>query len=168
MNRLLTRMYKNVQECIKMDNVNGKITKKITMKNIKVTCVRCDSKDNLEEHHIVERFHGGSDESENKEWRCEPCHKYEHTRRRLEWSLAFETQRGQADRIRCYQHRLDVLDSLNTPELIRGRGIYLSYWTDRTTRYLPRRIRTKEEVKFDKRFKSLQPKLKRLKHMEVL
>ncbi len=123
-----------------------------------MTCVRCGSKNTPEEHHIVERSHGGGDEPENKEWRCEPCHKYEHTRRHLLWSLAFETQRGQVDRIRCYQHRLDVLDLLNTPELIRERGTYLSYWTDTTTRYLPRRIRTKEEVKFDEQFELLLPK----------
>ncbi|GAJ10342.1 unnamed protein product [marine sediment metagenome] len=98
---------------------------------------------------------GGGDEPENKEERCEPCHKYEHTRRHLESSLASEQRRGQADRIRCYEHRLEVLDRLNTVELIRERGTYLSYWTDRTTRYLPRKIKTREEVKFDKQFNLL-------------
>lgn len=118
-------------------------------------CIRCGSKEKLEEHHIVERLRGGGDEPENKEWRCEPCHKYEHTRRRLEASLAYEKERGQADRIRCYEHRLEVLDALNTVELIRERGTYLSYWTDRTTRYLPRRIPTTEETKEQQRFNLL-------------
>ena len=118
-------------------------------------CIRCGSKERLENHHIVERLRGGGDEPENKEWRCEPCHKYEHTHRRLEASLAYEQGRGQADRIRCYEHRLEVLEQLNTPELIRERGTYLSYWTDRTTRYLPRRIPTKEEAEEQQRFELL-------------
>jgi len=118
-------------------------------------CVRCGSKDNLEEHHIVELLRGGSDEPENKEWRCEPCHKYEHTHRRLEASVIYEQGRGQADRIRYYEHRLEVLENLNTPELIMERGTYLSYWTDNSTHYLPRRIPTNEEENFDKQFNLL-------------
>ena len=118
-------------------------------------CIRCRGNKQLEEHHILARAHGGSDEPENKEWRCEPCHKYEHTHRAIEASLAKEQGRGQADRIRCYEHRLEVLDSLNTVELIRERGIYLSYWTDRTTRYLPRKILTKEESEFQLEFNRL-------------
>lgn len=120
-----------------------------------MNCVRCGSEDRLENHHILERVYGGGDKPENKEWRCEPCHKYEHTRRALEASLAYEQGRGQVDRIRCYKHRLEALDKLNTVELIRERGTYLSYWTDRTTRYLPRRIRTKEEVIFEGQFELL-------------
>ena len=118
-------------------------------------CIRCGREESLENHHIIERCHGGGDEPENKESRCVPCHKYEHTRRRLESSLAYEQRRGQADRIRCYEHRLEVLDRLNTIELIRKRGSYLSYWTDRTTRYLPRKILTKEESEFQLQFNSL-------------
>ncbi len=120
-----------------------------------MNCVRCGGTDNLEDHHIVEKLHGGSDEPENKEWRCEPCHKYEHTYRGVEASLAYEQGRGQANRIRCYEHRLEVLDRLNTVELIRERGTYLSYWTDRSTRYLPRKILTKEESEFQLRFNLL-------------
>jgi len=120
-----------------------------------MSCIRCGSEDRLEEHHILERVYGGSDEPENKEWRCQPCHKYEHTRRRLEASLAYEQGLGQADRIRCYRHRLDVLEQLNTPEFIRRRGTYLSYWADPTTRYLPRRIPTKEEAEEQRQFNLL-------------
>lgn len=120
-----------------------------------MACIRCGREESLENHHIIEQCHGGGDEPENKESRCEPCHKYEHTRRRLENSLAYEQRRGQADRIRCYEHRLEVLDKLNTIELIRERGSYLSYWTDRTTRYLPRKILTKEESEFQLQFNSL-------------
>ena len=111
-----------------------------------MNCVRCGGEDNLEEHHIVELLRGGNDEPENKEWRCRPCHKYEHTRRGLEVSIAYEQERGQQNRIRYYKHRLEVLERLNTPEIIRNTGIYVSYWADRTTRYLPRRIPTKEEA----------------------
>lgn len=118
-------------------------------------CVRCGSKDRIEDHHILERLRGGGEEPENKEWLCKPCHKYEHTRRGVEASLLYEQGRGQVNRIRCYEHRLEVLEELNTPELIRERGIYLSYWTDRTTRYLPRKILTKEESEFQLRFNQL-------------
>lgn len=120
-----------------------------------MNCIRCGSEERLEDHHILERLRGGGDETENKEWRCEPCHKYEHARRRLEGSLAYEKERGQADRIRCYEHRLEVLDMLNTVELIRERGAYLSYWTDTTTRYLPRKILIREEAKEQQRFNLL-------------
>ncbi len=122
------------------------------LKEETMNCVRCSGEDKLENHHIVERLRGGGDEPENKEWRCEPCHKYEHTRRRLEASLAYEQGRGQSNRIKCYEHRLEVLDRLNTVELIRQRGTYLSYWIDRSTRYLPRRIPTKEEAEEQQRF----------------
>jgi len=109
----------------------------------------------LEYHHIVMRANGGGDEPENTEWRCAPCHKYEHTRRSVEASLIYEQGRGQLDRIRCYEHRLEVLDNLNAVELIRERGTYLSYWTDRTTRYLHRTILTKEESEFQLQFNRL-------------
>jgi len=118
-------------------------------------CIRCGREESLEDHHIIERLHGGGNEPENKERRCEPCHKYEHTRRKIEASLANEQRRGQADRIKCYKHRLEVLDRLNTVELIRERGTYLSYWTDRSTRYLPRKILTTEEAEEQLRFNSL-------------
>lgn len=114
-----------------------------------VACIRCGRADHIEKHHIIERRRGGGDEPENKENRCEPCHKYEHARRAILGALEYEKTRGQRDRIQCYEHRLAVLDGLNTPELIRDRGTYLSYWTDRSTRYLPRRIPTKSEAKLD-------------------
>lgn len=113
------------------------------------TCIRCGRSEQIERHHIKQRIHGGGDEEGNLEDRCQPCHKYEHTLRALEAKLEFEKQRGQADRIACYQHRIDVLNQLNRPELIVERGTYLSYWTDRTTRYLPRKIKTKAEIDFE-------------------
>lgn len=113
-------------------------------------CIRCGREESLENHHIIERYRGGGDEPENKEPRCQPCHKFEHTLRNLMAALEYEKQRGQADRIRCYEHRIEVLEKLNTPELVRERGTYLSYRTDTSTRYLPRRIPTKEEAKLGK------------------
>lgn len=118
-----------------------------------MACVRCGRIEQIEEHHIKERLRGGGDEPENKEKRCEPCHKYEHTWRAVMGALEYERQRGQKDRIKCYEHRLDVLEKLNTPELIRERGSYLSYWTDSSTHYLPRRIPTKEEAELDNQLK---------------
>lgn len=113
-------------------------------------CIRCGREESLESHHIVERCHGGGDEEENKEQRCSACHDYEHARRNLLASLEYEKRRGQVNRIRVYEHRLEVLDKLNTPELIRERGKYISYWTDNATHRLPRRIPTREEAKLDK------------------
>jgi len=115
-----------------------------------MNCIRCGRSEQIEEHHVKERYRGGSDESENKEHRCRACHKFEHTWRAIRGALEYERQRGQKDRISCYEHRLEVLEKLNTPELIRERGTYLSYWTDNSTRYLPRRIPTKEEAELDR------------------
>lgn len=117
-----------------------------------MNCIRCKRDKQIEEHHIIARQDGGGDEPENKERRCQPCHKYEHTWRTVKASLELERQRGQRDRIMCYEHRLEVLEALNTPELIRERGTYLSYWTDTSTRYLPRRIPTKEGAELDRQF----------------
>lgn len=134
-----------------------------------MSCIRCGRNEQIEEHHIVERLRGGSDEPENKEKRCEPCHKYEHTWRRLQASLEYERRRGQQDRIKCYEHRLEVLEKLNTPELIRERGTYLSYWTDRSTRYLPRRIPTKEEAELDRKIEmALSENMRRQMLMELI
>lgn len=122
-------------------------------KQEEISCIRCRRIEQIEEHHIVECLRGGSDAPENKELRCQACHKYEHTWRRVKVALEYERGRGQANRIRCYEHRLEVLEGLNTPKLIRERGTYLSYWIDRTTRYLPRRIPTKQEAKVDRKIK---------------
>jgi len=110
-----------------------------------LNCIRCGRTDQIEEHHIVELRHGGSDEPSNKEFRCRACHQYEHTRRLILVALFHEKQRGQSDRIGLYQRRLEALDRLNTVELIRERGTYLSYWGDISLRRPPRPIRTKQE-----------------------
>lgn len=118
-------------------------------------CIRCGRTEPIEKHHIVERRYGGGDEAENKEYRCCACHDYEHTRRAILGVLEKERERGQKDRIRVYEHRLEVLDRLNTPELIRERGTYLSYWTDTSTQHLPRRIPTKKESELETQIEML-------------
>ena len=120
-----------------------------------MNCIRCGRSEQIEEHHIVEQCNGGGDEPENKENRCRPCHKYEHTWRAVQVALEHERHRGQQNRIRYYEHRLEILEKLNTPELIRERRTYLSYWSDKSTRYLPRRIPTKDEAELDEHFNLL-------------
>lgn len=114
-------------------------------------CVRCCSMRSLEVDHIKDWLHHPElrYDVDNGRTLCQPCHKYEHTLKALLGSLEYEKQRGQGDRIKYCQHRVDVLVAFNTIKLIKERGAYLSYWTDRSTRYLPRRIKTKEELKFD-------------------
>ncbi len=101
-------------------------------------CIRCGGTENLDRHHIIQR-----------EDRCQPCHKYEHVRRQVLAALEYEQQRGQADRMAVFQRRLDVLDANNTPERIRFRGSYLTYWGDSATHVLPRRIPTPKEAILD-------------------
>jgi len=103
------------------------------------SCIRCGRTEDLEEHHIVERLNGGSDAPENKEWRCRPCHKYEHAKRRILGALKREKMRRQVqiDRIRVLEHRLATLMEFNTIELIRERGTYQPYWEDETTHEYP-------------------------------
>ena len=114
-----------------------------------MACVRCGRNEDIEKHHILERIYDGSDEPENIEDRCRPCHKYEHARRAILGKLEYERGRGQQDRIATYEHRLAVLDELNTPDLIRERGTYIGYWTRSSTHRLPGRIPTKDEAEVD-------------------
>lgn len=115
-----------------------------------LNCIRCGRSEQIEEHHIVELCHGGSDDPRNKEYRCGPCHKYEHTRRLILVALFYERKRDRTDRqrerIEIYRRRLEALDNLNTPELIRERGTYLSYWSDTSLHELPRKICSKQEL----------------------
>ena len=110
------------------------------------TCIRCQRTEQLEDHHIIQRVCGGGDEPENREWRCRPCHKYEHARRSILCMLEGEVRRGQGDRIQVLALRLKVLDRLNTVRQIRKRGTYLSYWLYSATHRLPSKVRTREEA----------------------
>ena len=71
--------------------------------------------------------------------------------------LKRERLRGKKDRIVCRQHRLEVLEQLNTIELIRERG-YVSYWIDNSTHVLPRVIPTKKEAQLDAQIEMIMTK----------
>ena len=100
-------------------------------------CVRCGRKKQLEEHHIIPRSEGGSDDPENKEWRCVADHKYIHAKWNILKALEKQKERGEVRRVAVLEHRLEVLEKLNTPKLIRKRGTYQSYWEDETTHFYP-------------------------------
>ena len=110
-------------------------------------CIRCGRTEKLEEHHVIERWKGGTDEPENKEWRCSACHDYEHARRNLLASLEYAKQNEWGERVKACQHRIDVLDVLNTPEVIKERGTYQGYWVDSSTHFYPDRIKTPKNKK---------------------
>lgn len=103
-----------------------------------MNCIRCGSPDEIEEHHIKERSQGGGDEAENKEPLCSACHDYEHAKRKILASLEKARKQRQLERIAVFEHRLEVLEDLNTPSLIRERRHYQTWWIDETTHYMPR------------------------------
>jgi len=108
-------------------------------------CSRCGSVVNLERHHILPRSEGGVDDTSNEESLCRACHDYVHAWRLLEQALSYQRNRRQLDRIKSIEHRLSVLENLNTPKLILDRQTYLSYWVDVSTHYLPRIKYTQRE-----------------------
>ena len=112
-----------------------------------MSCIRCGRNEQIESHHIKARSEGGGDEPENKQGLCSPCHDYEHTKRNLLAFLEREKEGGQSDRIRMVERRLEVLERLNTPDIIRERGTYKTYWEDETTHHLPRLSRWKPRAK---------------------
>ena len=109
-----------------------------------MACIRCGREEGIENHHISARIEGGGDEPENKEELCSACHDYEHARRKILDSIqSWEDKLKRARklprrlairaRLELLKHRLEVLDSLNSPEQIRITGKYTSYWADETT-----------------------------------
>ena len=101
-------------------------------------CIRCGRAERIEEHHITPRSVGGEDKPENKEPRCSACHDFEHAKRKILATLEKERQRKQFKRVAILERRLEVLEKLNTPELIRERGFYQTYWIDESTHEYPR------------------------------
>ena len=69
-------------------------------------------------------------------------------KRYIQERLDIEIKRGDAPRRAVYEHRRDVNENLNTPELIRERG-YKRYWSDYTTHCLPRQNLTKKEAELE-------------------
>ncbi|KKN74244.1 hypothetical protein LCGC14_0393300, partial [marine sediment metagenome] len=104
-----------------------------------MNCIRCGRNEQIERHRIVPGIEGGEYTPENEEPLCLPCHKYEHVKRQCVDTLSRERTRRQNDgRVSFLVHRLQVIEKLNTPELIRERGTYQTYWIDSTTRKIPR------------------------------
>lgn len=103
-------------------------------------CVRCGSTENLEDDHIIPKSEGGTDEPSNKRWLCEGCHDYRHARDKiiieiniqLKWA---KTGSHNPAKLSMWLLRLGVLEAFNTPELMRERKKYLSYWSLNATHY---------------------------------
>lgn len=110
-----------------------------------MACIRCRREENIENHHIKARSEGGTDEPGNKEELCSACHDYEHAKRNILMTLEKETRRGQIKRIAVLRHRLEVLVKLNTPELIRERRHYQTWWIDESTHEYPRYEKIRRE-----------------------
>lgn len=112
-------------------------------------CSRCGSIQQIESHHIIQRIDGGSNKSENKEQLCAACHDYEHAKRNIIQSLNKAKQNNQSQQTMVYENRLNKLEELNTPELIKIRGYYRSWWEYDELHYLPRKVNkqvTSEQV----------------------
>lgn len=92
-------------------------------------CIICGRETETDKHHIIPKIDGGTDDSGNLEVRCKPCHKFRHT----ELRILKDIERLDKHIVKL-GHRLEVLREFNTPELIRERGTYKSYWEDETTR----------------------------------
>jgi hypothetical protein len=93
-------------------------------------CVRCGREGKIERHHIKFRSRGGSDKPSNLLNLCKSCHIYLHTRDKILQSLVRNVKM-----FNLLNHRLEVLDKLNSVEVFQKGGNYQSYWTDKTTHY---------------------------------
>jgi hypothetical protein len=90
-------------------------------------CTRCGAVCNIEKHHIKHRANGGRDAPENLKDLCTACHDYQHAKENIIGGIELYE-----NKLRILRHRLEVLESLNQPELIKVNG-YQSYWKDATT-----------------------------------
>lgn len=103
-------------------------------------CIRCGSERDPEGDHIIPKVKGGTDDPANKRILCEPCHKFRHAKDKILSSIENELRRlgtGQFNSARFTMliMRLGVLEVFNTPEKIKERGSYMSYWKVPTTHY---------------------------------
>jgi len=104
-------------------------------------CSRCRRTDDLHVHHDRQHVDGGSDSANNLIVLCSSCHKLEHALRSLQSLLNDAHERSQGDRIIYFENRIDLLQSLNTPEVILGRGSYMGLPTGK----FPPVVRSPEE-----------------------
>lgn len=90
-------------------------------------CKRCGATEHLEKHHIIQKSEGGSNSKKNLEYLCKDCHDLEHAHRNIIKKIEYYERM-----FTLLYHRLDVLQQLNTIELIKEFG-YRSYWIDEST-----------------------------------
>jgi hypothetical protein len=108
------------------------------------SCKRCGGTDKIERHHIKHQVNGGTNDPDNLEDLCQHCHKYQHAKELLIdhiISAAEQLRRtpsGTASyrkatfNLKLNTFRLEVLETLNTPLMIRAQG-YTPYITDYRT-----------------------------------
>jgi 5-methylcytosine-specific restriction endonuclease McrA len=95
-------------------------------------CTRCGSTSGLERHHKIPRYKGGKNRKSNLEDLCKACHDFKHAEMAINDKLKYYRKR-----IKLLNHRLDVLKTLNAPNIIIIKG-YRSYWLDDTTHEIRR------------------------------
>lgn len=102
---------------------------------IEPSCCRCGRTSGLEEDHIIPKCKGGSNDHSNKRWLCTACHDFRHARdqvlREIEKCLKAALTKApyySPENTSLWIFRLGVLEAFNTPEKIRERGKYMSYF----------------------------------------
>lgn len=103
-------------------------------------CMRCGATEKLEEDHIIPKSRGGTDELSNKRILCSGCHDFRHARDDILNSIDNQlsllgTTHFNSVKFSMWIMRLGVLEAFNTPQRIRERGYYMSYWDVPTTHY---------------------------------
>ncbi len=87
------------------------------------SCQRCGYILNLEKHRIVHGIEGGKYTSENIRILCKSCHDYQHAKDTVQAAIEREKER-----LRILQRRLELIESLNTPERLAQGETYQSYF----------------------------------------
>jgi len=105
-----------------------------------VRCARCHSTKDIEKHHIVPKSRGGSNRKSNKRFLCSACHDYEHAKDNIIKAINNQlrllgTKNFNSAKFTMYIMRLGVVEAFNTPEKIKKRGTYMSYWKVPTIHY---------------------------------
>ena len=114
-------------------------------------CVRCGRMDELEENHKIPKSKGGTDDDDNKRFLCRACHDYRHARDNIDQEIKYAiarigNEKGSEIKLTMWIFRLGVLEAFNTPEMIRQRKTFQSYWEENATHY----SRWYPKMKFEK------------------